>query len=43
MQVRGPVVPVWLRALGGLALAAIGGAMLYAVAIGIANFSRIGV
>jgi hypothetical protein len=38
-----PVVPIWLRAIGVLALAAIGGAMGYAVAIGIANFSRIGV
>jgi len=36
-------VPIWLRALGVIALAAIGGAMAYAVAIGIANFSRIGV
>ena len=38
-----PKVPVWLRALGGVALAAIGGGMLYAVAIAVANFSRIGV
>jgi hypothetical protein len=36
-------VPVWLRAGGTLALVAIGAAMAYAVAIGIANFSRIGV
>jgi len=39
----GVPVPIWLRAIGGLALAAIGGAMLYAIAIGIENFSRIGV
>ena len=38
-----PKVPLWLRALGGVALAAIGGGMLYAVAIAVANFSRIGV
>ena len=37
------VVPIWLRAVGALALMAIGGAMLFAVAIGIANYSRIGV
>jgi hypothetical protein len=36
-------VPVWLRALGGVALAAIAAGMLYAVAIAVANFSRIGV
>lgn len=36
-------VPIWLRAFGALALTAIGGAMLFAVAIGIANYSRIGV
>ncbi len=35
--------PIWLRALGALALVAIGGSMLFALAIGIANFSRIGV
>jgi hypothetical protein len=35
--------PLWLRALGALVLAAMGGAMVYAVAIGIANWSRIGV
>lgn len=35
--------PLWLRALGALALGAIGGSMLYAISIGIANFSRIGV
>jgi hypothetical protein len=36
-------VPIWLRALGGLALTLIAGGMLYAVAIAVANFSRIGV
>jgi hypothetical protein len=36
-------VPVWLRAGGALALVAIGAAMAYAVAIGIANYGRIGV
>ena len=35
--------PLWLRGLGALALVAIGAAALYAVAIGIENFSRIGV
>jgi hypothetical protein len=35
--------PVWLRALGVLALVAIGGALLYALAIGATNFARIGV
>lgn len=35
--------PGWLRALGALALVAIGGSMLFAVAIGIANLGRIGV
>ena len=35
--------PLWLRALGALALGAIGGAMLYAISIGISNFARIGV
>ena len=47
MQTRDPGgpthVPLWLRALGGVALAAIGAGMLYAVAIAFANFSRIGV
>jgi hypothetical protein len=38
-----PNVPVWLRALGGVALILIAGGMLYAVAIAVANFSRIGV
>jgi hypothetical protein len=36
-------IPIWLRALGVVALAAIGAAAAYAVAIGAANFSRIGV
>ena len=36
-------IPTWLRALGAVALAAIGAAAAYAVAIGAANFSRIGV
>jgi hypothetical protein len=39
----GPAIPIWLRALGAIALAAIGAAGAYAVAIGIANFARIGV
>jgi hypothetical protein len=43
MQVPAPVSPLWLRALGGLALALLGAAMLYAVAIGLANYTRIGV
>ena len=38
-----PPVPVWLRALGVLALAAIGAGAAYAIAIGISNFARIGV
>jgi hypothetical protein len=38
-----PLVPAWLRALAGVALAAIAAAAAYAVAIGVANFSRIGV
>lgn len=36
-------IPGWLRALGIVALAAIGAAAAYAVAIGVTNFSRIGV
>jgi hypothetical protein len=36
-------IPSWLRALGAVALAAIGAAAAYAVAIAAANFSRIGV
>jgi hypothetical protein len=36
-------VPVWLLALGGLALALIGLAVGYAVAIGMTNLPRIGV
>jgi hypothetical protein len=35
--------PLWLTALGVIALAAIGASLAYAVAIGVANFSRIGV
>ena len=42
-SVSGPRRPVWLTALGVLALAAIGASAAYAVAIGIANLSRIGV
>jgi hypothetical protein len=38
-----PDVPLWLRALGALAVTAIGASMLYAIAIGVVNFSRIGV
>jgi hypothetical protein len=36
-------IPGWLRAIGAIALAAIGAAATYAVAIGAANFARIGV
>jgi hypothetical protein len=36
-------IPIWLRALGIVALTAIGAAAAYAVAIGVTNFSRIGV
>ncbi len=43
MQDSPSTSPWWLRALGALALGAIGGSLLFAVAIGIANFSRIGV
>jgi hypothetical protein len=39
---RSPV-PIWLRAAGVFALAAIGAAAVYAVAIAAANFARIGV
>lgn len=35
--------PVWIRALGGLALALMGAGLLYALAIGLANAGRIGV
>jgi hypothetical protein len=38
-----PPSPVWLRALGVLALAAIAGSLVFALAIGVANFARIGV
>jgi hypothetical protein len=40
---RPPRLPAWLLGLGGLALAVIGLALGYAVVIGVANFSRIGV
>lgn len=43
MQAGKPIVPIWLRALGVLAVGAIGAGMLYAMVIGIANFSRISV
>lgn len=43
MQGRPAVVPIWLRALGVVAVAAIAAAMAYAAAIGILNFARIGV
>jgi hypothetical protein len=43
MQGRGTPPPAWLRALGVLALAAIVGSLGFAVAIGVANFARIGV
>jgi hypothetical protein len=36
-------VPIWLRALGAVALAAIGAGAAYAVAIAATNFARIGV
>jgi hypothetical protein len=36
-------IPAWLRAIGAIALAAIGAAAIYAMAIGAANFERIGV
>ena len=39
---RSPL-PTWLLALGAVALAAIAAAAAYAVAIGAANFARIGV
>lgn len=44
-QVRSPatLAPIWLRVLGGAVIALMLGALGYAVAIGIANFSRIGV
>ena len=35
--------PQWLRALGVFALVAIAGSMAFAIAIGAANFARIGV
>jgi hypothetical protein len=43
MARQGSKTPGWLWALGALALAMIGGSLLFALAIGIANFSRIGV
>jgi hypothetical protein len=39
----GPRPPIWLTALGVISLVAIGAALVYAVAIGFVNFSRIGV
>jgi hypothetical protein len=36
-------IPGWLRAIGVAAIAAIGAAAAYALAIGAANFARIGV
>lgn len=38
-----PLAPIWLRVLGGAVIALMIGALGYAVAIGVANFSRIGV
>lgn len=38
-----PATPAWLWALGVVAVAAIGASMAFALAIGLANFSRIGV
>jgi len=35
--------PGWLWAIGVVAVAAIGGALVFAVGIGISNFDRIGV
>jgi hypothetical protein len=43
MQGGGAPSPGWLRALGVLALAAIVGSLGFAIAIGVANFARIGV
>ena len=48
MSQREPVsvqrpVPIWLRALGVISLAAIGAAAAYAIAIGASNFAHIGV
>ena len=43
MQGQHAPSPIWLRALGALALMAIVGSMGFAVAIGLANLSRIGV
>lgn len=43
MQGGGTPRPVWLRVLGVLAVAAIAGSLGFAVAIGAANFARIGV
>jgi hypothetical protein len=42
-QTDRPPVPIWLRVVGAVALTAIGAAAAYAVAIGAANFARIGV
>jgi hypothetical protein len=35
--------PLWLRVLGAAVIALMAGALVYALAIGIANFSQIGV
>lgn len=42
-QGTGGPAPLWLRALGALALVAIGGSLAFAVTIAVLNFSRIGV
>lgn len=39
----GPQRPLWLVALGAISLTAIAAALVYAVAIALANFERIGV
>jgi hypothetical protein len=41
-SLRSPI-PRWLRVLGALAIAAMAAGAVYAVAIGAANFGRIGV
>ncbi len=43
MQTQQTRSPGWLRALGAFALLVIAGSMVFAVAIGVLNFSRIGV
>ena len=40
---RAPHVPLWLRALGACVLAVMAGSLVYAVAVPLANLSRIGV